>query len=83
MNVKSEKFDISPAGNRLRVQRSLQTPQGKIDLDLDFAHSIPKDKLTIDAIHNASLEVAIHHLQSMLIPAAEQSPSDPAPKPQA
>lgn len=76
MSVKSEKFDISPVGNRVRVQRSLQTPQGRIDLDLDFEHGIPKDKLTVDAIHNASLEVAIQHLQSMLIP-TKDSPTSP------
>ncbi|MFG0787947.1 hypothetical protein [Delftia tsuruhatensis] len=68
MSVTSEKFDISPVGNHVRVQRSLRADQGRIELDLDFEHSFPRDKLTVDAIHNASLELAIQLLQSMLIP---------------
>lgn len=71
MSVTSEKFDISPTGRHLRVQRSLRTPHGLIELDLKFEHSFPRDKLTVDAIHNAGLELAIRHLQSLLIPAAD------------
>lgn len=76
MSVTSEKFDISPVGNHVRVQRSLRTAHGRIELDLNFQHNIPKDRLTVDAIHNASLELAIQQLQSMLIP-AKDSPTSP------
>lgn len=73
MSDKAEKFEVAVIGKQIRVQRTLKTAYGWIDLDLRYEHSIPRDKLTLEEIHDSSLEIAIADLQSRRI----QKPASP------
>lgn len=64
MSDKAEKFEVAVIGKQIRVQRTLKTAYGWVDLDLTYEHSIPRDKLTLEDIHDSSLEIAIADLQS-------------------
>lgn len=77
MSEKTEKFEVAIIGDQIHVQRSLKTAYGWVDLDLTYQHSTPRDKLTLEEIHDSSLEIAIWDLQSRRKP-KQQTPDDPS-----
>ncbi|MFG5778009.1 hypothetical protein ACFIQF_13120 [Comamonas sp. J-3] len=66
MEKKETQFDISVVGDKIRVRRTLVLPQGSIDLDLTYKHTTPREQLTLQQIHESSVDIAIRHLQSLL-----------------